>query len=58
MELEAATMAYGLLVLGGAVVAASALAWWVHRFQRDIDAYQEREYREPLIFQLPRGPIG
>jgi hypothetical protein len=47
-----------LLLIGGSIVVAGALAWWIHRYQRDIDAYEEREYRVPLIFQLPRGPIG
>jgi hypothetical protein len=58
MEPEAVTMAYSLLVLGGTLVAAGALASWIRRHQRDIDAYEEREYRVPLVFQLPRGPIG
>jgi hypothetical protein len=55
---EAVSMAYSLLVLGGTLVAMGALASWIRRYQRDIDAYEEREYRVPLIFQIPRGPIG
>jgi len=51
-------MVYSLVVIGAALVATGVFAWWVHRHQRDIDAYEEREYRVPLIVQLPRGPIG
>lgn len=51
-------MLYGLLVFGIALVAAGVFASWVHRYQRDIDAYHQREYRVPLIFQGPRGPVG
>jgi hypothetical protein len=28
-------------------------AWWVHRHQRDFDAYQDREFQPPLVFQWP-----
>jgi hypothetical protein len=58
MEPEAVTMAYSLIVIGATLGVFGVFAWWVHRHQRDIDAYEEREYRVPLVFQLPRGPIG
>lgn len=51
-------MVYSLVVIGATLVAVGVFARWVHRRQRDIDTYEEREYRVPLVFQLPRGPIG
>ena len=30
--------------------------WRIRRYQRDIDAYEEREYRDPPVFQWPDGP--
>jgi hypothetical protein len=44
-----------VLIVGGTLSAALALGWWVHRHQRDIDGYEEREYREPPIFLPPGG---
>jgi hypothetical protein len=46
-------MLVNLLILGGCIGAALVFGWWVHRHQRDIDAYQERRYREPAIFFPP-----
>jgi hypothetical protein len=47
-------MVFNLLLLGGSIAAAIALGWWVHRHQRDIDAYEQRGYREPPL--LPEWP--
>lgn len=44
---------FGLLLLGGSMVAILIVGWLVHRHQRDIDAYHEREYREPPVFTPP-----
>jgi hypothetical protein len=48
-------MLVDLMILVGVIAAALTLGWWVHRHQRDIDAYHEREYREPPIFSPPGG---
>ena len=31
--------------------------WLIRRYQRDIDDYEEREYRDPPVFQWPDGPV-
>jgi hypothetical protein len=42
-----------LSIIGGLIVAAVALGWWVRRHQRDIDGYQARDDRDPPAFTLP-----
>jgi len=49
-----AGMAVVVLVLGG-MLGALMLVWWVRRHQRDIDDYEQREYREPPVFLPPGG---
>jgi hypothetical protein len=45
------------LMVGAFVVAVLAVAWWIRRYQRDIDAYEQRGYRDPPVFMDPRdGP--
>lgn len=48
-------MAYSLVVIGASLGVFGVLFWWVHRHQRDIDAYEEREYGEPPVFVMPGG---
>lgn len=48
-------MVLNLLLLAGAIVAIVALGWWIRRRQRDIDSYEEREYREPPAIHIPPG---
>lgn len=45
-----------VLPLGGAMAFTLILGWFVRRYQRDIDAYHVREYREPPVFTWP--PVG
>ena len=42
-----------MLLVGGAIALTLIGARWVHRFQRDIDGYLDREFRPPLVFQWP-----
>lgn len=44
------------IMLLGAMATAPLLGWLLERFQRDIDAYHRRDYREPLVFASP--PVG
>ena len=48
-------MWYSLALLNGAAAAALVAGWWV-RHQRDIDAYERRDFRAPLVFGWP--PVG
>jgi hypothetical protein len=43
------------VTVSGFIVAVAAVAWWFRRRQRDVDAYHQREYREPPVFQNPDG---
>jgi hypothetical protein len=49
-------MWYSIALLDGAVAAALLAGWWVRRHQRDIDAYEHRDFRAPLVFGWP--PVG
>jgi hypothetical protein len=49
-------MWYSLALLNGAAGAALVAGWWVRRHQRDIDAYERRDFRAPLVFGWP--PVG
>lgn len=44
-------MWYALSIWLGSLGAALLLGWWIHRHQRDIDGYHDREFRAPLAFQ-------
>ena len=44
-------MAFSLLLIGGTIVLLLVGGWLVRRHQCDIDAYEEREFRPPLVFQ-------
>lgn len=46
-------MWYSLALIGGTVAATLIAGRWVRRYQRDIDRYERREYRAPLVFQWP-----
>ena len=51
----------GMLVLssiGGVGVVVVLIAWRIRRYQRDIDDYEEREYRDPPVFGWPGGTGG
>jgi flagellar biogenesis protein FliO len=45
-----------MMMLLGAMTTVVFLGWFVERFQRDIDAYHQRDYREPPVFASP--PVG
>ena len=40
----------GLWLGVGSLIVIAALTWWVRRWQQDIDDYEERQYRDPPIF--------
>lgn len=42
-----------LAILGGVLALVVLIAWWVRRHQRDIDDYEERDYRDPPVFGWP-----
>jgi hypothetical protein len=44
------------MMLLGAIASVLTLGWLLGRYQRDIDAYHQRDYREPLVFTSP--PVG
>jgi hypothetical protein len=46
-------MWFFIALLGGTVAVALVVGWQVHRYQRDIDAYERREFRTPLVFRWP-----
>jgi hypothetical protein len=50
---------FGVLgILGGVMALVLLIAWRVRRYQRDIDEYEERGYRDPPVFQWPDGGQG
>ena len=49
-------MWYFIALLDGALIAALVVGWLVRRYQRDIDTYESRGFRAPLVFGSP--PVG
>lgn len=45
-----------LPLLGGAMASTVLLGWWMDRYQGDIDAYHDRDFRAPPVFTWP--PVG
>jgi hypothetical protein len=46
-----------LATIGGVAALVVLIAWRIRRHQRDIDDYEEREYRDPPVFGWPDGPF-
>jgi hypothetical protein len=46
-------MLFSLLLIGGTMVLVLVGAWRVRRYQDDIDAFEEREFRPPPAFSSP-----
>jgi hypothetical protein len=44
-----------IAILGSFIAVVVVLAWWIRRHQNPIDEYEEREYKEPPVFQGPDG---
>jgi hypothetical protein len=47
---------WATIAILGFAVAVVALAWWIRRRQDPIDEYEERDYKDPPVFQGPDGP--
>jgi hypothetical protein len=41
------------VILLASIIAPLVVGWLVHRPQRDIDGFHERDYREPPVFSPP-----
>jgi hypothetical protein len=41
----------------GFAFAVGGLAWWIRRHQKSIDESEERDYKDPPVFQGPDGPL-
>ena len=45
-----------IAILGSALAVVIGIAWWIRRHQKEIDDCEEREYKDPPVFQVPDGP--
>ena len=46
-----------IAILGSFLAVVVALAWWIRRHQNQIDEFEDREYKDPPVFQGPDGPL-
>jgi flagellar biogenesis protein FliO len=55
MSLEVFGMWGNLALIGGILLLVILVSWMIRRYQRDIDDYEKREYRDPPVFGWPDG---
>jgi hypothetical protein len=58
LDLETNDVWMKLAIITIPLVVVLVAGWAIRRHQKDIDDYEEREYREPPVFQRPEGPTG
>jgi hypothetical protein len=55
LDLETTDMWMTLAIITILLIVGLVAGWRIRRYQKDIDDYEERECRDPPVFQWPDG---